>query len=264
MAEHLRLAKTDDPPPREMRAPGGFTETETAQDILRSLSLVRELGGATMTMIAGAPGAGKTQAVRHFADKHGHDCIYLSAVCGEGTPWNFAHSLSRHWGAGAPDFGTVEEARVRFAACIGRDCLLIVDEAQYLHQKNRRTGKTGEALEWLRGMAETGGFPLVLCGDLTLVQAVAAMPQLQSRMRRPVILDGVKAADVEAIARAHGLAEPDALRALTAVARQRGGLRNVENVLRLAGLFAGGDAPGLSHLKAAILDMKLAPKGGWG
>lgn len=151
---------------------------------------------------------------------------------------------------------------MKFASAIGRDRMLIVDEAQYLDQKNRRTGKTGEALEWLRGMAETGGFPVVLCGDLNLVPAVASMTQLQSRMRRPVIIDGVAAKDVEALATGTGLEGPEAIKALTAVAGQRGGLRNVENVIRLAGLFAGSEAPGLSHLKAAILDMRLAPKGG--
>jgi hypothetical protein len=81
-------------------------------------------------------------------------------------------------------------------------------------------------------------------------------------MRRPVLIEGVKPADVEAIAVAAGFAMPDAIGMLTAVARQKGGLRNVENVLRLAGLFSRDGRPDLTHLKAAILDMKLAPKGG--
>jgi len=67
---------------------------------------------------------------------------------------------------------------------------------------------------------------------------------------------------VHAIAKAEGFADPAALRALEGVAGLRGGLRNVENVVRVAQMFAGGDVPDLSHLKAAISDMKLAPKGG--
>ena len=255
MAEHLRLAKTDAPP-----EPGGFVMTETAQDILRSVTLVRQMGGAALTMIAGAPGVGKSQALEHYRRTHGMDCLYIQAVCAEGTPWNFAQSLKRKWRGGV-DFRTVQEARELFAHAIGPNCLLIVDEAQYLNQKNRRTGKSGEAFEWVRGMAETGGFPVVLCGDLTLEATVATMPQLQSRMRRPVVLRRANPKDVHAIAKTEGFHDPSALRALEGVARHRGGLRNVENVMRVARMFAAGAAPNLTHLKAAIMDMKLAPVG---
>ncbi|TDL83903.1 hypothetical protein E2L05_18720 [Meridianimarinicoccus aquatilis] len=256
MAEHLRLAKTDSPP--RVR---GFVMTDTARDILRSLSLVRQFGGAAMTMIAGAPGVGKSEALKHYAAQNGAGCIYIQAVRGEGTPWNFAHSIAAQFGYGAPDFHTVQEARMRFAQALGPDCLLIVDEAQYLDQKNRRTGRTGEALEWVRGMAKTGGFPVVLCGDLSLPNTEATMPQLQSRMRRPVYIPRVTPGDVQAMAVAEGFTDPAAARVLEVIAALRGGLRNVENVARLAQLFAGDGKPDLSHLKAAIVDMKLAPKG---
>ncbi len=260
MADHLRLANATDAPPR--RDPGDFAITETARDIFRSVDLVRQIGGAAMTMVAGTPGTGKTAALRHYAETHRHQCIYVQAVRGEGTPWNFALSLQAIWGTSGPAFQSLQEARMRFASYIGRDTLLIVDEGQYLHKKNRRTGRSGEALEWVRGVSETGEFPVVLCGDLNLIPAVASMPQLQSRMRRPVVIDGVTAGDVDAVVSGTGFDSPDAIRALRAVSRLRGGLRNVENVIRLAAIFSGNVAPGLSHLKAAILDMKLAPKGG--
>lgn len=41
-------------------------------------------------------------------------------------------------------------------------------------------------------------------------------------------------------------------REVKGVAALRGGLRNVENVIRVSQMFAGGDVPDLSHLKAAI------------
>ena len=256
MAEHLRLAKADSPPAR-----GGFVMTDTARDILRSLTLVRQIVGPALTMIAGAPGLGKSEALKHFAAQNGGSCIYIQAVRGEGTAWSFAHSLADQFGYGAADFRTVQEARIWLARFIGPNCMLIVDEAQYLDQRNKNTKKTGEALEWVRGMAETGDFPVVFCGDLALVTAVSAMPQLQSRMRRPVVVRRAGASDVQAIAQAEGFADPAALRALEGVAGLQGGLRNVENVMRVAQLFAGDQAPDLSHLKWAIKDMKLTPKG---
>lgn len=49
---------------------------------------------------------------------------------------------------------------------------------------------------------------------------------------------------------------------LTAVAKLPGGLRNVENVIRMAGIFAGRDKVTAVHLKAAIKDLKLDQSGG--
>ncbi|PCJ05272.1 MAG: hypothetical protein COB16_16445 [Rhodobacteraceae bacterium] len=51
------------------------------------------------------------------------------------------------------------------------------------------------------------------------------------------------------------------LQGVGAIARLKGGLRNVANVTRLAQLFAGTANPTPAHLKAAIQDMKLAPRG---
>lgn len=214
-------------------------------------------------MIAGVPGAGKSEAVKSCADQYPAHCIYIQAVRGEGTPWSFAHSLGNHWGYAKPSFGSVQEARMAFGPYFPSDSLLIVDESQYLHQKNRHTGKTGEALEWVRGLAETWGFQVALCGDLDLVTAVASMPQLQSRMRRSVIIKRVNARDVSEIVDGTGWESREAMSALSAIAKHKGGLRNVENVIRVAELFAGNDMPQLAHLKAAIVDMKLAPKGGF-
>lgn len=62
MADLLKFATAAARP----RDPDGFVMTETAEDILRSLELVRAVDGTAMTMIAGAPGVGKTRAVHRF------------------------------------------------------------------------------------------------------------------------------------------------------------------------------------------------------
>jgi hypothetical protein len=222
MADHIRLANTQDTMPRDI---GDFVRTETAVDIHRSLDLVRQIGGPAMTMIAGVPGTGKTEALKNYAAQHAEHGVYLQAVRGEGTPWNFAHSLGDFWGYAKPTFRTVQEARMAFGHYLGQNSLLIIDEGQYLNQKNRRTGQTGEAIEWLRGTAETWGFLVALCGDLSLLSVVSSMPQVQSRMRRPVIIQEVNRSDVTALAQDTGFDSPDAISVLVAVARQKGGLR---------------------------------------
>lgn len=256
MTHHLRVANAG----VVTREIGDWVDTETSKDTFRSLELVKLADRPAMTMIAGAPGTGKTTAVRRFCHEEGHNAIYIQAARGEGTAWNFAKSLSALWYS-RPFFNTLAEARTTFASYIGARRVLVVDEAQYLHQKNRQTGQTGAAYEWLRATADEGGFDLVFCGDLALPNAIAAMPQLQSRMMRPVVIDQVSRTDVATVVEGTPFATPAGLDALHAIARLGGGLRNVENVTRLAYLFAGQEAPTLAHLKAAIVDMKLAPKG---
>ena len=257
MTQPIRLAKVSD----RSRRIGDWAETQTARDITRSLEMVTAIDGPGFTMIAGGPGTGKTTAVRRFCEARGHDALYIQAARGEGTVWNFARALSGHWGHGVPHFNTHAEARFILAQHIGRNTLLVVDEAQYLHQRNRRTGQTGEAFEWLRAMADEGQFDLVFCGDLHLPRAIEAMPQLQSRMMRPVVIPHASRADVAAMVAGTPFETPKAIDALHQVARMKGGLRNVVNVTRIAQLFAGDGLPTLAHLKAAIMDMNLS-KGG--
>lgn len=259
MTQHLRIANAG----VIRRDIGDWAETETAKDITRSLDLVHAADKTAMTMIAGVPGIGKTTAVQRFCEGLGHDAIYIQAARGEGTAWNFANALSSLWGRySRPSYNCLSEARDVLAGYIGSDRVLVVDEAQYLNQRNGKTRQVGEAYEWLRATAETGGSKLVFCGDLTLIPAISTLPQLQSRMMRPVELREASRADVAALVEGTAFATDKAIDALHAIAGLKGGLRNVQNVTRIALLFAGDSQPTLSHLKAAIVDMKLAPKGG--
>ena len=90
MAEHLRLANAG----FEKREIGDWAETETALDILRTLDLMRGSERPSLTLIAGAPGTGKTSAARRFRAQAGETAFYVQAARGEGTPWNLANVLA--------------------------------------------------------------------------------------------------------------------------------------------------------------------------
>lgn len=249
MAEIVAIANAKARP----RRAGGYVDTPTAQDMRRALDLVRAKQGPSMTMIAGAPGVGKTRAVQEFCASEGYDAFYLCVARGEGRPSAIADNILSTFGqvANGMSLSKMREAVERY---IGAGRVLVVDEAQHL---------TDDGIEWLRAACESGGFDLVFAGDLALVRRVNGLPQLQRRMLRPVIVEGVTREDVEAfVAESPFAGSSTAVDALFAIARVRGGnLGNVENVLLRAQLFAGSGVPTHEHLRAAIVDMKLAPKG---
>lgn len=250
MAEIVPIANAKARPIRS----GGYVDTPTGRDMRRALDLARSKPGPAMTMIAGAPGVGKTRTVQEFCASEGYNAIYLCVARGEGKPSGIAHNILAMFGVMANGL-SLSQMRGTVAQYIGHGRVLVVDEAQHL---------TDDGIEWLRGAAEAGGFDIVFAGDLALERRVSGLPQLQRRMLRPVIVTRVSKADVEAFVAESAFAGSfAAVDALHAVAGVRGGnLGNVENVLRLAELFAGGNSPTVDHLRAAILDMKLAPKGG--
>lgn len=250
MAEIVAIANAKARPTRS----GGFLDTPTGRDMRRALDMVRAKPGAAMTMIAGAPGVGKTRTVQEFCAAEGYDAIYLCVARGEGKPSAIADNVLSMFGVMA-NGKSLSQMRDAVEQYVGARRVLVVDEAQHL---------TDDGIEWLRAASEGGGFDLVFAGDLALERRVNGLPQLQRRMLRPVIVTGVSKGDVEAFVADSAFAGSSAaVDALHAVARVRGGnLGNVENVLRLAELFAGASTPTLDHLRAAILDMKLEPKGG--
>ena len=243
MADHLRVVKAKDAP-AEL---GGFVATETAEDMLRSLRLIRVQKGVRMTMIAGAPGTGKTTAVARFASEV-PEAIHVTAVRGEGSIYTVADLLLEVWGQATRNRTRTDVRRNLIDNLAGTGAALLIDEAQHVE---------ADALEWVRAMCEEARVDLALIGDHRLAPAVQAIPQLWSRMRRPVIVRRPTTGDVAGLARAAGVTDAPSIRALTAVALRDGALRNVESVLDLAALFAGGGAIGTADLRAAIADMKL-------
>lgn len=264
MAEIVEFAK----PGLQAPSTDSFVMTESAQDMLRSLQLVRAAGNA-ITLIAAAPGTGKTQALKHFAisqnaekiDPDGRyvaDKVFLhTAVAGEGTPWGLAGQLMQAWNLGEPNSRRLTETRQLIGRCVGKGGLLMIDEAQYLVQRNARGKDTWDSLEWLRAMAEEGEFSVAYCGDLALLDTANHLPQLWRRMRRRVVIRYVSKQDVVALVANRGIVEPSLVEVLFRVARRGGGLGDVDNAIDHARLLSRQDVPGPAFIMAALEDLNL-------
>lgn len=253
-------------PSRVTVNPGGIVETETSRDICRSLQLALSTRGATM--IAGQSGVGKTTAINSFCDDlrgtQGSQVLRLTITSGMGSPWWVAQELLTAWGMDLRrDAGGMDGAFAKLINMMpGNDVqMILVDEAQYLNHRAKRTHVRGAGFEWLRGLSEAAGVALVFSGDLALTQGIDLFPQLRSRMVRPVIIERSTPGDVLALAASYGIADAATLKGLTGIARKAGTLRNVGNVLRMANLFAGDEPMTGAHVAAAALDLKFFWKG---
>ncbi|MFV0291994.1 MAG: AAA family ATPase [Paracoccus sp. (in: a-proteobacteria)] len=264
MAEVVEFAK----PGVKSPVADGFVMTESAQNILRSLHLVRSLSNA-VTLIAAAPGTGKTEALKHFAARQNAekitpdgrckpDEVFLhTAVAGEGTPWGLAGQLMKIRGLGQPNSRKLAEMRQMIGACVGAGGMLLVDEAQYLVQRNSRGKDTWDSLEWLRAMAEEGRFSIAYCGDLALLDTATHLPQLWRRMRRRVVIRHVSKEDVTVLATHRGISDPSIIDVLFRVARRGGGLGDVDNAISHARLLSRQEIPGAAYIMAALEDLNL-------
>ncbi|MDZ4392963.1 AAA family ATPase [Cypionkella sp.] len=257
MSEVLKLAKSSIP---EADAEG-FIRTETAEDILRSLALVRSINGPAVTLISGAPGIGKTETLLHSQRQDWDGSIYVSIAKGEGNPFHVASRILSQFGDSKTRGKGLDELRQVVGAYVGKRRILLVDEAQNLFQRHKLSATKGSSFGWLVAASEEGGFDLAFCGDLTLPSIFMEFPHLQSRMRRPVVVKSVSRADVSALAQQEGLSGRVEVDLLAAIAKLPGGLRNVENVIRMASIFAGREKVSGTHLKAAVDDLKLHQSG---
>lgn len=259
--ERFKMAdiKYDSRPKVFSPALGGFVLTETGKDILRSLRLVQEGFGEYVGLVAGAPGVGKSEAVRYFAQSCVSQVVVHRAVQGEGGIWNLANELCRSLWIAEPNARQLPDERRRIGEAIGPDRMLIIDEAQYLVQHNTRGKDDWQAFEWLRSLGEASAVAIVFVGDLALRQLEAELPQLWRRMRRRIIVSRAPKADVQAVAGQWGVTDSRAVDLLFKVAGMGGAIGDVVSACQHALLLSGENTPALEDILAALEDLRLLP-----
>ncbi len=106
--------------------PPNFVETPSTRAML--LALRRARARQRLTMIAGAPGVGKSKAIWAFK-REVPSSIIVNAVCQEGGAWNLAYELCKVFDLGEPNSRKMPETRRKIAEAIGEGGFLMIDEA---------------------------------------------------------------------------------------------------------------------------------------
>ncbi len=225
-------------------APPAWVETPTARRIDAALSYAQM--AAEVAVVFGGAGVGKTVVARRYAEMRPN--VWLTTL----SPAERSMSAALELAARACGLRPTDPRAARLKADLvarltGTRGLLVVDEAQHL-------GRDG--LEVLRAIHDQAGVGLALVGSelvyarLTGGRRTEAFAQLFSRIGKRVALARPTAADIDAIAAAWGLGEA-AGETVRRIGRQPGGLREVTKAVRLATLFADGEAVTSRHLRAA-------------
>lgn len=207
--------------PSELMRQHDFVATAAATKI--ELALTYTQLAPDFAVVIGEPGAGKTAALRAYQSKGNN--VWLATMSPD-TSGKVPMLEELGLAMGMALKGGAANMRRQISAKVQRTGgLILVDEAQHLDAK---------AIETLRSIHDSAGVGLVLCGNPKLLQTIARLDQVHSRMGRKVAVGKPVKADVAAVAEQFGLKDKDGLRFLAELGRRPGGLRSVVKTLRLA------------------------------
>ncbi|MGH6879460.1 AAA family ATPase [Hypericibacter sp.] len=236
-----------------MPADPAWVETPTAKKIMKVLTFTQLT--ADLAVIYGGAGLGKSKTIERYRDTHPNVWIM------EANPATAGMTVMLSQLAEAMGFRDMpQHPQKLFEAVLktikGTRGLIVVDEAQHLKR---------QSLEMLRAIydAAKGTCGLALSGNAKVFNQIWAkqsendnFAQFYSRIGKPLSLVRAKEGDVDALAatlNVRGKAERDALKA---IALKPGGLRLMMKALRMAALFAQGEAIQVEHIEAAERDLR--------
>lgn len=215
---------------------------ETYLEMLRYAQIVPEI-----VIISGAPGLGKTTAIRQYQAKNRNVWI--------GTMDPTTAKVNGMLVELCEEMGVLEKAPAKLARAIGRKVdgtagLIIIDEAQHLEAKS---------LDQLRSFYDRYNIGIALVGNELIYRLIdgerqrANFAQLVSRIGRRITQSKSNPADMCKLIAAWGVTEKEEIKLLKAIARRPGALRSMTKVLQLASMLAAGNEEprGIKHINAA-------------
>lgn len=220
-------------------------DTPAALDMRRTIEATRNL--RCLGSIVGAPGVGKTTTLRWYAAT-ARGAVYCTMSPGKSTMVQALRLVAEAlepMAVLAIRTAHLHDDICRAAASRG-DRMLLIDEAQHLDDR---------CLDELRCIHDETGLPMIFAGNENLRERVsaagaAAFAQFASRVGPRLHIRAATAADVDTLARHHGVQNADARAWLRRRCGGTAGLRTVKRLVQLAGVGAE-DKIGLADLKGA-------------
>ena len=214
-----------------------FIVTETAKKAFSAFDMAKIL--PTMVTVYGASGVGKTKAAQEYK-KQNSNVFLITSSPSRATLSSILYELALELGVNDAPRRKDRLARLVTKKLIGTQGLVIVDESDHLPY---------DALEELRIIQEEAEIGLVLIGNdkvYTRIQGgvnqAHEYARLWSRVGKHFPFKRSQKGDIKAIAEAWGLdtAEKELMTLLYEIGSSAGGLRSLNQYLRIAGMMAKG------------------------
>lgn len=224
----------------------GFARTSNVNKFLAGVTTVEERGAkeASMLLVTGDPGFGKTATVIWWATQHA--AVYLRAKA-TSTPHGLLSELVEKLGM-APKGSALDLEKQIVVSLIRDPHPLVIDEVEHtLHDI--------QVLESLRDITDLVEIPLVLVGMEQVQAKIARHAQISSRIASVVLFRPATVADVRICCET--LCEvPIADDLVEEIHRQSGGrTREVLNAIALVERFGKGPMGGNGKRAVNIADM---------
>lgn len=222
-------------------------ETEASAEIAAALAYAQATGD--VVLVHGPSGRGKTWTARRHCRAR-TAAFYIQFTRSTKTLNGMLYRLAETVGAGAQHASAQDAETAVVDRLQGRGALIVVDEAHHLR---------ANLIDELRCIRDVAGCGLALIGDNSIHLTLAWCPQVVGRIGMRIDLKHQREADVAAIAAGPLARRPDKgeLKALTAAARDAGGLHGLRRLLARAWMVAHAD--GRDRIEAA--DIAAAAEG---
>lgn len=224
----------------------GYQATPSSEEFIQTLRFAQMM--PEISVIAGAPGLGKTTSIREYQRSNPNVWVLTLDPSSGGV-----HGMMVEL---CETLGIQERVPNRLARAIGRKVegtggLIVIDEAQH--------AKTS-ALDQMRSFYDRYGVGIALVGNETVYDRLEgegkkkSFAQLFSRIGVRITRSKPQAGDICAILAGWGITDAEETRFLKGIGARPGALRSVTKTLQLASVLAAGsgEARDIRHIKTAF------------
>ncbi|WP_353613035.1 AAA family ATPase [Mangrovibacter phragmitis] len=235
-----------------------YVATPTSETITAALTYAQLTH--TIALVYGNPGVGKSEALKQY-ERTGNNVWRITASKSRTNELETMYELALAMGIADAPYQRGALSRLLRHRLRDTSSLIIIDEADWLNY---------DAIEELRILQEECNIGLAFTGNHKVYDRLTGgtrsvdFARLFSRVAKKVVINNIKAGDVDAFCDAWNVAGKDERQLLKAIAKRPGALRSLSHILPLAHIYASGKGEPVNtgHIHSAMLELGHADVNG--
>lgn len=228
-----------------------YIVTPTSESITAALTWAQMTH--TIALIYGNPGVGKSEALKQYT-RIGNNVWRITASKSRTNELETMYELALEMGITDAPYQRGALSRLLRRRLRDTGALIIIDEADWLNY---------DAIEELRILQEECNIGLAFTGNHKVYDRLTGgtrsvdFARLFSRVAKKVVINNIKAGDVDAFCDAWQVPGKDERQLLKAIAKRPGALRSLSHILPLAHIYASGknETMNTGHIHSAMIEL---------